>query len=163
MIDPWNRVMNNLLIAEDGICSNITNTETAIPSEFPALYVGIINNADDAVDLELTETGVRSDIRIESFSDKGLNEARQVMSIACDAMRLMGYRRTFGPRELENVHDRNVRRMEARFRRFVGDLDDIPRFDPPVSLDGGTLADYTTEDTIDGGLFTPWNAVTSQP
>lgn len=129
MIDPWNRVMTNLMIAEKGVCSNISNTEVRMPAEFPTLYVGIINNSDDAVDLENSENGVRSEIRIESFSNKTLNEARKVMNIACDAMRLMGYRRTFGPRELENVHDRNVKRMEARFRRFVGCLDDIPRFE----------------------------------
>lgn len=50
------------------------------------------------------------------------------MAVACDAMRDMGYRRTFGPREIENVRDRNVKRVEARFRRFVGSLDDIPKF-----------------------------------
>lgn len=155
MIDPWNRIMSNLLVAEQGICSSITNTEMTTPSEFPTLYVGIINNSDDAVDLELTENGVRSDIRIESFSDKGLNDARRVMAVACDAMRQMGYRRTFGPRELENVHDRNVRRMEARFRRFLSEVDDIPRF-APASIDGGTLADYSTGDVIDGGSFSPW-------
>lgn len=128
MIDPWNRVMTNLMIAEQGVCENIVNTEMDTPSEFPTLYVGIINNADDAVDLEHSENGVRSEIRIESFSNKSLNDARKVMAIACDAMRVMGYRRTFGPRELENVHDRNVRRMEARFRRFVSVIDDIPKF-----------------------------------
>jgi len=128
MIDPWNRVMSNLMIAEKGVCENFSNTETSTPAKFPTLFIGIINNADDAVDLENSENGVRSEIRLQSFSNKGLNEARKVMSIACDAMRQMGYRRTFGPRELENVHDRNVRRMEARFRRFVSVIDDIPKF-----------------------------------
>lgn len=129
MIDPWNRVMTNLMIAERGVCSNISNTEQDTPAAFPTLYVGIINNADEAVDLENSENGVRSEIRIQSFSDKGLADARKVIAIACDAMRQMGYRRTFGPRELEDVHDRNVRRCEARFRRFIGSLDDIPRFE----------------------------------
>lgn len=129
MIDPWNRVMTNLMIAEKGVCENFSNSETSTPAEFPTLFIGIINNADDAVDLENSENGVRSEIRLQSFSNKNLTESRKVMSVACDAMRLMGYRRTFGPRELENVHDRNVKRMEARFRRFVGSLDDIPRFE----------------------------------
>lgn len=128
MIDPWNRVMTNLLIAEEGVCDNVVNTEMDTPADFPAIYVGTINNADAAVDLENSENGVMSNIRIETFSNKGLNDARHVMEIACDAMRQMGYRRTFGPRELENVRDRNVRRMEARFRRFVNGVDDIPRF-----------------------------------
>ena len=131
MIDPWNRIMQNLKIAETGVCSNIVNAEGDSPSAFPSLYVGIIDNSDDAVDLENSENGISSDIRIQTFSDKSLTEARRVMSIACDAMRTMGYRRRFGPREVENVHDRNVKRMEARFRRFVGDLSDIPKFPTP--------------------------------
>ena len=130
MIDPWNRIMTNLLIAEDGVCSNVVNTEMDTPDEFPTIYVGIIDNSDEAEDLENSENGVSSSIRIETFSNKGLNDARAVMDIACDAMRDMGYRRSFGPRELENVRDRNVRRMEARFRRFIGDVDyDIPLFE----------------------------------
>ena len=129
MIDPWNRVMTNLSIALDGVCSNITSTESDAPALFPALYVGTIDNSDYAEDLENSENGVRSDIRLQSFSDKNLADARRVMAIAVDAMREMGYRRTFGPRELENVRDRNVRRVEARFRRFVGSVDeDIPKF-----------------------------------
>ena len=129
MIDPWNRVMSNLLIAEEGVCSNIVNTEMDTPMEFPCIYVGIISNADAAEDLENSENGVNSTIRLQTFSNKGLNDARRVMSIACDAMRQMGYRRTFGPREVENVRDRNVRRIEARFRRFVNSVDDIPKFE----------------------------------
>ena len=130
MISPWNRVITNLRIAEDGVCSNITSSQTDEPSEFPAMFVGTIDNREDAMDLENTENGVQSFLRIETFSNKSLTEAREVMDIACDAMRQMGYRRSFGPRELENVHDRNVKRVEARFRRFVGDVDhDIPLFE----------------------------------
>ena len=128
MIDVWNRLITNITTAETGVCSNIISSETDTPPSLPAVYVGIIDNRDDAVDLENDENGVRSFIRIQTFSNKSLAESRKVMSIACDAMRRMGYRRTFGPREIENVHDRNVKRMEARFNRFVGDLTDIPRF-----------------------------------
>ena len=130
MIDPWNRVMTNLAIAEKGVCENIVATETDTPSEFPTLAVTIIDNRDAAEDLENTENGVMSLIRIQSFSCESLSQARQVINIACDAMRQMGYIRTFGAREIQNVADRNVRRMEARFRRFVGDVDyDIPKFE----------------------------------
>ena len=129
MIDPWNRILTNLKIAETGTCSNITNTEADTPSVFPALLCTVIDNRDDAVDLENTENGIFSFIRIQTFSNKSLAEARKVMSIACDAMRTMGYVRSLGPREIENVRDRNVKRVEARFRRFIGDVNyDIPKF-----------------------------------
>lgn len=130
MISPWNRIMTNLKIAESGVCSNITASESDAPSRFPSLLAAVIDNREDAMDLENSENGIVSFIRIQAFSNKSLSEARDVMDIACDAMRQMGYRRTFGPREIENVHDRNVKRVEARFRRFVGDVDyDIPLFD----------------------------------
>ena len=130
MIEPWNRVITNLSIAEQGVCSNIVSTETDTPSDFPTLSVTVIDNRDYAEDLELTENGVMSFIRIQSFSAKSLSQARQIINIASDAMRQMGYTRSLGPREIQNVSDRNVKRMEARFRRFVGDVDyDIPKFE----------------------------------
>lgn len=128
MIDVWNRVMTNLQIAETGVCSNIASSESDIPAAFPTLFVTQVNNRDMAMDLENSENGVQSEIRIQAFSDKGLTEARNVLAIACDAMRTMGYRRSWGPREVLNVSDRNVKRCEARFRRFVGDLSDVPKF-----------------------------------
>lgn len=128
MIDPWNRVLTNVGKALEGKCSNIVASETDTPSSFPATMITAIDNRDQVSDLENTETGVTSSMRINTFSNKSLTEARDIMAVACDAMRDMGYRRTFGPREIENVRDRNVKRVEARFRRFVGSLDDIPKF-----------------------------------
>lgn len=128
MIDPWNRVLTNVTRALEGKCSNIVSSESDTPSAFPAAMITVIDNRDQVSDLENTETGVTSSMRINTFSNKSLTEARTIMAVACDAMRDMGYRRTFGPREIENVRDRNVKRVEARFRRFVGSLDDIPKF-----------------------------------
>lgn len=128
MIDVSNRVLTNVKISLTGVCSNFSSSESDIPSAFPAVYVTQYDNRDDAVDLENSENGVTSEIRIQTFSNKSLQEAKTIIGTACDAMRTMGYRRTFGPREIENVGDRNVKRCEARFRRFVSRLEDIPRF-----------------------------------
>ena len=135
MIDVWNRVMSNIKTAEEGVCSFISSTETDYPPKFPAMYVTQTNAQDAAVDLENSENGVTSEIRIQAFSKDSLAEARKVIWIACEAMRTMGYRRTLGPRELENVSDRNVKRTEARFRRFVGSLEDIPKFETEAAPD----------------------------
>ena len=128
MIDVWNRVMTNIKFALTGVCSNISSSETDAPAAFPTVLVTQTNNREIALDLELSETGVQSEIRVQAFSDKGLADARNILAIACDAMRTMGYRRTWGPREVQNVADRNVRRCEARFRRFVNSQDAIPKF-----------------------------------
>ena len=128
MIDVWNRVMTNIKTAESGTCQYIYASESDTPAGFPSLFVTQIDDRDYAYDLENSENGVMSSFRIQSFSAKGLTEARNVLAVACDAMRIMGYRRTLGPREIENVSDRNVKRCEARFRRFVNGIDDIPKF-----------------------------------
>ena len=128
MIDVSNRVLTNIKIAMGDACGNYASSENDTPSKFPAMLINQYDNRDAAVDLENNENGVTSDIRIQSYSNKSLSEAKALMATACDAMRVMGYRRTFGPREIENVSDRNVKRCEARFRRFVGDLTDIPKF-----------------------------------
>lgn len=128
MIDVWNRVLTNVRTAVVDKCRNISSSETSLPGSFPAVYVSQYGDADAAMDLENSENGVNSDIRTQAYSSKSLAEARLVMDDICDAMRVMGYRRTFGPREIENVRDRNVKRVEARFRRFVGSGDEIPVF-----------------------------------
>ena len=129
MLDVWNRVLTNVKIAISGECTNVSNTETDDPASFPAVFVTQMENRDAETDMENTEFGVISEIRIQCFSRKNLAESRSIMATACDAMRTMGYRRTLGPREILNVSDRNVKRTEARFRRFVGDLTDIPKFE----------------------------------
>lgn len=129
MIEPWNRVMTNLSIALTGKCSSIVSNTIDTPPKFPAIAVEQIGNSDTAVDLENTENAVTSMIRIRSYSVNGLNEARTVINAACDAMRLMGYIRTFGPEPIPNYADFNIRCEEARFRRIVTDVDyDIPKF-----------------------------------
>lgn len=128
MIDVSNRVLTNIKLAVGSACSNYVSSETDTPSKFPAMLINQYGDSDAAEDLENSENGVTSEVRIQSYSNKSLQEAKTLMGTACDAMRDMGYRRTFGPREIENVADRNVKRCEARFRRFVNGLDDIPRF-----------------------------------
>lgn len=128
MIDVWNRVMTNISTAGGSSIAKVTSTTSYTPAQFPAVAVEQIDNADAAIDLENTENGVYSTIQIQVFSNKSLSESRNVMGIVCDAMRTMGYVRTFGPEPLLNMSDTKIYRVSARFRRFVGSLDDIPRF-----------------------------------
>lgn len=127
MIDPWNRVMTNIITAGGSNIAKVTNTTSNTPAQFPTVAVEQIDNNDAARDLENSENGVVSVIQIQVFSNKSLSDARSVMSIVCDAMRRMGYARTF-MEPLLNMSDTKIYRMSARFRRFVGSLDDIPKF-----------------------------------
>lgn len=128
MIDVWNRVMTNLVTAGGDTIKKVTNTTSYMPTQFPAIAVEQIDNADAARDLENSENGVNSIIQIQSFSNKSMTESRKVMEIACDAMRDMGYTRTFGAEPILNMADTKIYRLSARFRRFVGSIDNIPKF-----------------------------------
>ena len=127
MIDPWNRVMTNIVTAGGDSIAKVSATTSGTPSEFPTVAVEQIDMPDAARDLENDENGVTSVMQIQVFSNKSLTEARNVMGIVCDAMRRMGYARTF-MEPLPNMSDTKIFRMSARFRRFVGSLNDIPKF-----------------------------------
>ena len=139
MIDVWNKIIYNLRIAGSmgtegsdgkvrGYFSHVTSTPNSNESTFPTISCEVIDNREVADDLEYGENGVRPIIRIQAFHNTNLNDCRDVMTTACNAMINMGFRRTFGVQPLPNDVDRKIFRMEARFTRFVGSIDDIPMF-----------------------------------
>ena len=135
MIDFWNRVITNLIIAEGDTCKNVVSTASDVPAKFPTLLVDQLAAYDAAVDLENSEAAVNSQLELTSYSNKSLSEAREVMNKACDAMRVMGYIRSFGPRQVPNI-DKNIYRMVTRFHRIICDGDHIDKF--PTGATGAT-------------------------
>ena len=129
MIDNWNRVLTNIKIAESGICSNITSTNSDKPPGLPALLIDQIDNPDAAEDLENSENAVESTVEIQTYSNKSLTESRKIINIACDAMRQMGYRRMMGPKQVTNAGNSKIFRMVARFSRVIGSGDEIAKFE----------------------------------
>lgn len=129
MIDNWNRVLTNIKTAESGTCPNITSTSSDSPPGFPALLIDQIENPDAAEDLENSENAVESTIEIQVYSNKSLTESREIINIACDAMRQMGYRRRMGPKQVKNAGDNKIFRMAARFSRVIGAGEEIPKFE----------------------------------
>ncbi|MBS6765565.1 hypothetical protein MCI89_14345 [Muricomes sp. OA1] len=105
------------------------NDSSVTPAGFPAVSVEQIDNPDVAVDLENSENAVRSIIEIRSYSNKSLFESKSLINKCSDAMRLMGYERDYGPKKVDNVSDKNIFRMVARFKRIVSSVEDIDKFD----------------------------------
>lgn len=128
MIDASNRVRTNVKAYISDICKNVQN-DNRTPTSLPAVSVKQIDNAETAVDLENTENAVVSVIEIQSFSNKNLTEATKIIHIACDAMRIMGYERNYGPTEIKNASDTNIYRMIARFKRIVSSVGEIEKFE----------------------------------
>lgn len=128
MIDVWNRVLTNIKISVSDICKNVTNSNSSAMPDFPAVSVVQLDNPTAESDFNDSENAVNSSIEVQAFSNESLNEAREIINLACDSMNMMGYRRTYGPTEIKNVENVNIKRMVARFSRFIGEGDDIEKF-----------------------------------
>lgn len=139
MIDVWNKVIYNLRIAGAigrtgtdgkvrGKFSNVSASPNPNETKFPTISCEVIDNRQAASDLEYGENGARPYVRIQAFHNTNLADCRDVMVTACDAMNAMGFWRAMGPEPIPNDVDRKIFRMEARFTRFVGDIEDIPTF-----------------------------------
>ena len=127
VINVENRVLTNVKTYISDVCQTVQNDNTKFPISFPAVSVEQIDNPDTAVDLENTENAVV--IEIQSFSNKNITEAKTIINKACDAMRIMGYERKYGPSKVTNAADTNIYRMVARFRRIVSSVDEIEKFE----------------------------------
>lgn len=119
MIDPWNKVYTVLKKTVSEKCSNSGTSSIGTPPEFPYMSVVQLNNGTTADDLENEENAIISNIEVTVFSNKNQTESRNIMSLVCEEMRKMGYRRT-GPFSPTNVSDVNVYRVIYRFSRIIG-------------------------------------------
>lgn len=128
MIDVSNRVLNNLKTLLKGSCNNVVKTSSLRPAKFPTLALKQLDNKDVAIDLENSENAVESVIEIQVFSNKNNFEAKNIINKACDGMRIMGYKRNYGPSEVSNVSDTNIYRYIARFSRMINSVDEIEIF-----------------------------------
>ena len=134
MLDVSNRVSTNVEIYIKRTYPNVNfqNYETASPPDLPTVSVVQIDNPEVALDLgggDPTEDfSVDSVIEIQVYSNKNVTEAKKILIEACNAMRGMAYRRTYGPTNVPTRNVPNQYRCVARFRRVVSSLNELPRF-----------------------------------
>lgn len=124
-----NRVLTNVKIHISDSCTNVQADSTRTPVELPAASVVQLEAPERATCLENYENAIFSSVEVQAFSNKSLEESKQIMAECCDAMRLMGYSRYSGPFKVDNAQDKNVHRMVARFSRLIGYGEEIQRFD----------------------------------
>lgn len=128
MIDVSNRVFSNIKSYVAQTCKNVSNYSSKSPPSFPAVSVVQIDNLDACMDLENSENAVKSVIEIQCYSNKNITESKNIINQCCDAMRKMGYIRSYGPKPIENASDTNIYRTVARFNRLVTSVNDIEKF-----------------------------------
>lgn len=129
MIDVSNRVLTNIKTYVAETCKNVSNYSSKSPPAFPAVSVVQIDNPDACMDLENNENAVTSVIEIQCYSNKSNTESRNIVNQCCDAMRMMGYRRSYGPKPVTNASDTNIYRTVARLTRLVSTVDEIEKFE----------------------------------
>ena len=128
MIDVSNRVLTNIKTYVAETCKNVSNYSNKSPPAFPAVSVVQIDNKDAGMDLENSENAVKSVIEIQCYSNKNITESRNIINQCCDAMRQMGYIRSYGPKPVDNASDTNIYRTVARFNRLVSSVNEIEKF-----------------------------------
>lgn len=128
MIDVSNRVLSNVKTYISDSCKNVSNYSSKSPPSFPAVSVVQIDNLDACMDLENSENAVKSVIEIQCYSNKNITESRNIINQCCDAMRQMGYIRSYGPKPVDNASDTNIYRTVARFNRLVTSVNEIEKF-----------------------------------
>lgn len=128
MIDVSNRVLTNIKTYVAETCKNVSNYSSKSPPSFPAVSVVQIDNQDTYMDLENSENAVKSVIEIQCYSNKNITESRNIINQCCDAMRQMGYIRSYGPKPVDNASDTNIYRTVARFNRLVSSVNEIEKF-----------------------------------
>lgn len=134
MVDVINRVYTNVKTYVQRLYPevNFQNTVTATSPSLPAVSVTQLDGREVALDLSpgdpSEDYAIDSNVEIQVESNKSNNEARKIISAACDAMRGMSYSRQFGPTEIPLPNRPNEYRWVARFQRIIGGIDEIPRF-----------------------------------
>ncbi len=128
MIDVSNRVLSNVKTYISDSCKNVSNYSSKSPPSFPAVSVVQIDNLDACMDLENSENAVKSVIEIKCYSNKNITESKNIINQCCDAMRKMGYGRSYGPKPVDNASDTNIYRTVARFNRLVTSVNEIEKF-----------------------------------
>lgn len=129
MIDASNRVLTNIKTYVAETCKNVSNYSSKSPPAFPAVSVVQIDDTETCMDLENSENAVKSVIEIQCYSNKNITESKNIINQCCDAMRKMGYIRTYGPKPVTNASDTNIYRTVARFTRLVSAVDEIEKFE----------------------------------
>lgn len=139
MIDPINRVFTNVKAYVLSQYPNVTvkNSRTATPSEVPAMCVIQIDMPEIGIGLDEgsfdDDVAITSTVEIQTYSNKSISEAKNLIVAGCKAMRAMSFERIYGISDLPDSSSPNVYRYVARFRRIIRSLDDVPRFVIPTT------------------------------
>lgn len=96
--------------------------EASTPVDLPYMFFNVLDNSQAADDLSNNENAVNMTVEITFFASgtSKLTTCKNLMAIASDKMRVLGFRRVFGPQQITNVSDTTICRYVARYNRIIG-------------------------------------------
>lgn len=110
--------------------ANVTGEPNRSPDAFPTVWIIDINWTPELryTSIDLTDEQVRSAYEVQAFSAKSVGaflEARDLIDVATEAFRELGYRCTYNS-PVENYEDETIARHVARYQRMIGGGDALP-------------------------------------
>lgn len=125
MIDKSSEVFTHVIYAVQPLCTSASQTYQDSPSKFPHVFVDCKDNPVTGTDMENNECAVTPMVEITAYTKDGLSSAKKIIGLADAEMRNMGFKRSFGPRQVTNVADTSITRVIARYDRLIADGDEL--------------------------------------
>jgi hypothetical protein len=127
VLDYSNRIYTKVKTALGTLIKDASQTFQDTPPSFPFFFFNQIGNDSKADDLDNNENAVNTTVEITIYTTgtTKLTDAKKIMALADVEMRLLGFRRIFGPQQITNIADTTICRYIARFNRVIGSEDVI--------------------------------------
>lgn len=123
MIDRSNEIYSKVREHVKDLCPNATQTIDDGNTKFPMIAIMVINSSDVSERLNnYGDTAVTCHVEIRVFT-KGsgkLQAGKKIINLACDKMKSMGFRTSYGPIKFDNASDTEVNQMISRHTRVIG-------------------------------------------
>lgn len=126
MKNPRKTIYTRLREAVKPLCTNTTTTSSFASAVFPCFSVSMLGMPTDGSDLSGDEAAVSVSIQCDSYMSGvgALDYAYDIDTLSHEEMVSMGFRRTFGPQEMENG-DAGIKRVTSRYSRLLGSGDEL--------------------------------------
>lgn len=130
MIDRSNEIFTKVKTSVSSLCPNSTQTIGNSISKFPTTAIINMDSPEDPKSLTLNdfkERAIACNIEIRTFTTgtSKLQQGKKIQYLACDKLKTMGFSRTYGITEIENVADTDVCVLISRHSRLVGADDEL--------------------------------------
>lgn len=116
VLDVFEKWLSNMQSIKGITCSM---QKSAIPNKYPYSNIYMMGAPGNKWDLDGNESAIIPAFQVDSYAkgQKALSKAYEIDDISHQAMTEMGFRRTYGPEQIEGS-DKTVVRVVSRYNRL---------------------------------------------